>query len=205
MPSTRTDVSALSSASPNVAAVLADGSSYVMGGITMRSKVIAAFAFQVFAALAVAQQSPMAASSCPASDATAPISAVQGKDFVELQRTACCGTCPIYTVRLYADGKLIWHGEKFVSLIGEATGRITAEEATAILQNARKEGFWSLCAGYTVGVTDQPTTLTSLSIDSDVKKVSEYGHTAPPSLHALGVQIDTITDRLGWREKTHAP
>ncbi len=171
----------------------------------MTSTVAAAISFSALVVIASGQQSSSALRPCSGADGTAPSSAIRSGDFIELRRTACFGSCPIYTVRLYGDGRITWHGEKFVSMIGDTNGQVAADQAASILEGARKNAFWALCNGYTASVTDQPTTVTTLSIDNKIKSVSEYGHTAPPWLHDLDKRIDTFTDKNGWRTMASAP
>ena len=164
----------------------------------MKVTVVAALGFFTLVSPVYAQQAPTTTHSCPNAHTPAPGDSLQSNDFIELQRTACYGTCPVYTLRLYGDGRLAWHGEFFVKQIGEAKGHIPATEAKAILEDARRAGFWALCAEYTVDVTDQPSALTSLSINGQIKKVSAYGATAPLWLRDLDIRITATTDRYGW-------
>ena len=43
---------------------------------------------------------------------------------ITLQRTACFGACPVYTVSIYADGTVAYNGERFVEVEGTQTGSI---------------------------------------------------------------------------------
>src|ERR1700739_1906824 len=61
------------------------------------------------------------ASGCPEALETsvpAPASLLPS-DFVELRRSECYGACPAYTIRIQADGRTVWRGEKYVTVTGE--------------------------------------------------------------------------------------
>ncbi len=40
---------------------------------------------------------------------------------ITLERTACFGACPVYTLSIYADGTVVYNGERFVDVEGEQT------------------------------------------------------------------------------------
>lgn len=165
----------------------------------METDAITLMAFLALSACATGQQNP-GARPCPKVEASAPAGSVQAGDFLELQRTACYGTCPIFTVRLYGDGRLVWHGERFVKKVGEAEGSVPAAKAVAMLESARAQGFWGLCEEYTESVTDLPTTLTRLSLGGKLKQVSEYGRHAATWLQELDAQMDRFTAEQGWQK-----
>ncbi|MEO6038174.1 MAG: DUF6438 domain-containing protein, partial [Saprospiraceae bacterium] len=35
-----------------------------------------------------------------------------------LRRTACFGSCPVFSVEIWSDGQVIWQGERHVARIG---------------------------------------------------------------------------------------
>jgi hypothetical protein len=44
---------------------------------------------------------------------------------ITLMRAWCLGTCPIYSVEIFQDGKLRYHGEKFVAVTGSQEAQIS--------------------------------------------------------------------------------
>ncbi len=58
------------------------------------------------------------ASDCPTSDTQAP-TPTGPQDFVELFRSGCYGSCPIYTVRISASGDVSWKGRMYVNATDE--------------------------------------------------------------------------------------
>ncbi len=61
------------------------------------------------------QRPPVETSGCPAEGTTGLLPRSGPGDFVELQRTSCFGSCPVYTVQIRADGEITWRGEHWRS------------------------------------------------------------------------------------------
>ena len=138
-------------------------------------------------------------SDCPVAEmATPPATALVAEDFVELRRSSCYGTCPDYTLRIHADGKVRWEGRRFVQSIGENTATIAPEKARALIEKFRTDRVWSLCGDYSIAVTDSVTYTTTIHIGIREKKISEYAESAPDWFHALENEIDTVADAEQW-------
>ena len=54
---------------------------------------------------------------------------LQPNDFVELQCTSCFGACPVYTVRIRADGNVSWKGNRGVMVMGPVTASVSPTDA----------------------------------------------------------------------------
>ena len=77
---------------------------------------------------------------------------------VILERTECFGTCPVYKLTIYADGKIEFFGEKFVNAIGQHVKTISQEKIASILAEANAIKFFELNGDYDCYlVTDNPT------------------------------------------------
>jgi TonB family protein len=103
------------------------------------------------------------AEDCPKPETQAPVS-TGVQDFVELFRSGCYGSCPVYTVRISANGDVAWKGRMFVNATGERHATIKAEDAHALLERFRTPQFWSLCGSYTRLITDSSTIETHVEI-----------------------------------------
>ena len=40
---------------------------------------------------------------------------------ITLERTTCFGVCPVYTLTIYGDGRVVYEGTRFVRTEGERT------------------------------------------------------------------------------------
>jgi hypothetical protein len=147
-----------------------------------------------------ARPSPVAKFGCPATaPPTTSDSVATAVDYVELQRTACKGSCPAYTVRVRGDGTVTWHGEAQVAVMGNATETIDSNDARALMQRLADRGFWGLCGRYERGVSDQPTYVTTVSIAGHVRRVEDYAEGAPSWLRDLDLDVDRVANTHQWR------
>ena len=53
---------------------------------------------------------------------------------ISISRTACYGTCPIYTVDIGGDGTVRFNGVGFTAVAGEQTAKIPRETAKALFE-----------------------------------------------------------------------
>ncbi len=146
------------------------------------------------------QPSGVVASQCPQPLAHVNVgSTVASGDWVELQRTACQGSCVAYTVRLGADGSVTWHGDRYVAVTGNAAAQVDAARAANLIQQLRDHDFAGLCGSYTQPVTDQPTYITTVSIAGRAQRVSDYARSAPAWLRDFDERVDATADTHRWR------
>lgn len=143
--------------------------------------------------------SDKSAQGCPLQEEVRVPEKVRQGDFVELSRSGCYGTCPVYTVRVSEGGDVAWKGEAFVSNKTEQHAQIASEAAHVLLQSFLTKEFWSLCDSYSASITDSATTGISVAIDGQKKTVSNYANSAPELLEALENSIDLSADSHKWR------
>jgi hypothetical protein len=88
-----------------------------------------------------------------------------------MERTACQGSCPAYSVQVFADGTLIYEGKRFVKTLGAVTKRISPKVVQAvrakILQH-RLPKMPSTCCDC-MAYTDAPWTLLRFDLGDDRK------------------------------------
>jgi len=128
-----------------------------------------------------------------------------GSVSVTLKRTACEGTCPVYTVSIHGSGLIEYLGERGVDIPGPQTGRIPPERVKGLLKDFEKIHFVDLQDRYFEGCTDQPTAIISIFVDGKNKQVSNYfggceGAKSGPQveLARLAEQIDDAAGAGRW-------
>ncbi len=141
---------------------------------------------------------------CP--DANAPIypgsganAAIASGDYVELTRTRCNGSCPVYTVRVNADGSVQWTGRAFVALVGAASTQVDPVIATRLIRDFRDHGFARLCARYMQNATDASSAVTTLSVGHQTTRVRDYAGGGPAWLGDLELRVDALANTHAWR------
>lgn len=139
-------------------------------------------ALAMFVALVVVQDRP--------TDAEQPIE-------ITLERTACFGSCPVYTVTIDGDGAVTYDGRQFVRVSGRKTARITRDTVRALAAEFARIDFFALKDEYTAMVSDLPTVYVTLRQGDRTKRVKDY-FGAPPALRNLERHIDEAAGVRQW-------
>jgi hypothetical protein len=132
---------------------------------------------------------------------------------ISLRRTACFGRCPIYEVTLFGDGRVVFKGERFVRVEGEAEGSVEQEQIVELLNALYQNYFFDLRDSYNgrpgaylengqvsvseVRITDLPSQILRVRIGNYEKRV---GHSAggPSGLGELIKRVDEIAGSERW-------
>lgn len=130
-----------------------------------------------------------------------------------LERTACFGYCPIYKVTIFRDGIVEYQGEKFVKIVGRATGRLTRRQLAQLEELFRRNGYLGLESSYERrDATDLPSAFTSYSpAGGETKAIRHYQGdlSAPKALTQVEQGIDRIVNIEQWigtpEERQHLP
>jgi hypothetical protein len=120
---------------------------------------------------------------------------------ITLERTACFGTCPVYTVSILEDGTVLYDGKDFVEVKGEQTGQIEPEMVTAMVDAFEDAGYFDWNDAYdTQEITDMPTVTTSVTRDGETHTILHYlgDHSAPLALPFLEFWIDQMANTSMW-------
>ena len=122
-----------------------------------------------------------------------------------LKRTACEGTCPVYTVSIQGSGLVEYLGEWHVDVPGPQTGRIPPGRVKDLLKAFEDIHFFDLQDQYFETCTDQPTAIISIAVDGKSKQVSNYfggcedAKSGPQvDLAKLAEQIDNAAGSGRW-------
>ncbi len=106
---------------------------------------------------------------------------------ISLERTACFGSCPIYKIEIFTNGKGIYSGEKFVENLGVINFKISTKNIQEIINYAEEIGFFKMKDQYYEPISDLPTTITKIK----EKKIINYSG-GPAKLRLLEKLIDRI-------------
>jgi hypothetical protein len=119
---------------------------------------------------------------------------------IMLERTACHGRCPIYTVTIYEDGRVTYEGERFVAVTGQQSSEIDAESVAMIIDEFENAGYFGWNDAYDAQtVSDLSTVITSVRRNGETKRIVRYaGDTAPIALPFLELWIDEMTNSRIW-------
>ena len=110
---------------------------------------------------------------------------------IELKRTACYGSCPVYTIKIDKNGKGLFEGVENVDKIGIFSFKLSQDELMEIEIAFQEVDFFQLKKIYDAQVSDLPTTYISYNKDVNRKKIMDY-YGAPEKLRTLENNIETL-------------
>ena len=120
---------------------------------------------------------------------------------ITLERTACYGFCPIYSLTIHGDGTVLYEGEDFVETVGKAETVISREKVEQLISEFEKVDYNSLKDTYTERtITDAPSVITSITRNGKTKTIEHYhgDFNAPEKLTELEDKIDEIVNSDQW-------
>jgi hypothetical protein len=125
---------------------------------------------------------------------------------IQLGRTSCEGSCPIYTVTIDARGTVTYDGARFVRAAGRQTARIAPAVVATLLASAERIHFFDLRDAYreienpdgsVTGVTDLATTFVTITVNGRTKRVEDYVG-VPDGLTKFEREIDEAARTRRW-------
>lgn len=117
---------------------------------------------------------------------------------ITMEKRECFGTCPVYTIQIFADGRAEYKGEKHVKNIGLYQRQIPADTIASLIRAFQEADFFSLKDEYVAEVTDLPVTYLSFRYQGKYKKIKDLIN-APESLDMLEQKVADIADADGWQ------
>ncbi|SET03108.1 DUF6438 domain-containing protein [Hymenobacter actinosclerus] len=104
-------------------------------------------------------------------------------------RTACFGTCPDYTARFFADGRLEYEGRTHAPVEGNRSVKLNPAVVQKLLREADQIGFYQMRDVYSKGTLDLPSTMLTITTAKGQKsvRVDEGG---PEGLQKLFDHLD---------------
>jgi hypothetical protein len=119
------------------------------------------------------------------------------KSVISMEKTACYGKCPVYTIVIYGTGKAEFTGSKNVKMLGKYEKQLSKEETLKIFNAFYASNFSDFISEYDSGVTDVPTTIISF-LHKGYNKVIRDKMGAPAELKALEKMVEELVKGEGW-------
>ncbi len=111
--------------------------------------------------------------------------------YIKMQRTACFGRCPEYTVELYKNGQIVYVGKKNVEMIGTHKGSIPIAKMNKFFKEVGKYKITSLLNVYKSKASDLPR-LNFTFVNNGKTKSIKNGESGPAYLEIIGEKIDSL-------------
>ncbi len=116
---------------------------------------------------------------------------------LSMERTACFGKCPIYTIKITDNGTLEFDGQKFVEPQGKHTVQVSPEDMATLKKMMVEINFLGLEDKYdTEYISDIPSTITILYRGLVEEKKVLNRHNGPAKLK----EFETFVDSL-WKKQ----
>ena len=124
---------------------------------------------------------------------------ITAKSKITYSRTACYGTCPIYTVTIDGKGKAIFVGERFTEKLGTWEKDMDKETCSELFSLLNSVSWDTLSHEYPANVSDLPSTIYHYTNKRQDKEVIVSG-THPAILDKVATRLNNIVDSEGWTE-----
>lgn len=134
-------------------------------------------------------------------------SAAAGDAVLALERGVCHGSCPVYGVRLFDDGRVWFNGLRFVRIVGQDSAQIPPASVAALQSAFASRAFASIPATIEYGspacgqyVADLSTVVLTARTANGAHTVRfDEGCTAhPPMLDTLSRMLDSLAGTARW-------
>ncbi|MDC8010934.1 ankyrin repeat domain-containing protein [Tahibacter soli] len=93
---------------------------------------------------------------------------------IGLERTACFGSCPSYTVEIRGDGSVTYKGRAFVDVEGEHRYRIPTAEVARLVESMHTKNIWSSKTEYIAPITDNPSQTVTIKAGERSHRIHDY-------------------------------
>jgi hypothetical protein len=121
---------------------------------------------------------------------------------ITLHRSGCEGTCPIYTVTIHGDGRVVLAAGAYALLPGTHEDRIAPANVAALFAQFKKAGFFNLHSEYVLKDTyDAPEYVLTVDTGQRQKSVTDYLGVAagmPKAVTELEKAVDKAAGTDRW-------
>ncbi|MBV8553097.1 MAG: ankyrin repeat domain-containing protein [Acidobacteriaceae bacterium] len=120
---------------------------------------------------------------------------------IRLERLACYGPCPVYSVEVHGDGEVFYEGTSGIILItGHHQDRISHDAVARLVASFREADYFSLKDKYATLDTDLPTFVTYIEFDGHKKRVIDYGGYGV-GMPAAAAHLEKLVDEVAGTDK----
>jgi hypothetical protein len=115
-----------------------------------------------------------------------------------IERTACYGSCPVYSATFFEDGSVEYNGYKFVDSLGAFKGKVEQQDVHLLIDFAVNEvDFLNLNDSYVKrGVSDLPKCKTTLFYSDTFKTITTMSKDMPEDLSLFQIKIEECLSKV---------
>lgn len=119
---------------------------------------------------------------------------------IGLQKTACYGRCPSFTVIINKDGSVYYSGQSNVEKVGEFTGQLPVYLLNDLFAYINEIHYQKLQDTYSSRITDHASVYTMVKYEDKQKVIKNYANTGPLTLWALQQLVEALLPKVQWHE-----
>jgi len=116
---------------------------------------------------------------------------------IELERTGCYGTCPIYTFTLDSEGKGSFQGERFTEKLGSWKKEFSEVELRPLWELVDGLDWSQYNDEYPTNVSDLPATILRVQMKKKYKQIYIKGK-HPEELDDISAVLIKLAESPGW-------
>lgn len=121
--------------------------------------------------------------------------------YIKMNRTACFGRCPVYSVEIYQNGLVRYSGELFTDHQGVYEKNIGKTKAQNLMKQFAKYRVDTCSNQYTSRIADLPGILFNIKYGSTTKRINN-AHFGPDFLRTLAADVDSLSQvNSSWKKK----
>ncbi|MBD2770329.1 hypothetical protein IC235_20775 [Hymenobacter sp. BT664] len=126
----------------------------------------------------------------------APAVSAEADPVLIFERTRCFGTCPAYSMRVFADGHIAYQGDWGVPILGPKELKLPPATLAEILRQAQKARFDQFKSLYSQNTSDLPSTIASIRQADGRMKTVVVEEGAPENVLAFFSYLTNQFDQL---------
>jgi hypothetical protein len=134
--------------------------------------------------------------------ARGPAPLIDADTSITLERTACFGLCPAYSLSIQGEGSVSYLGTSFVKVVGDASSQVTVSDVQGLVDEMWDAGYLDMTepSPCSATITDAPMVITSLTLAAQTHRVAHYrGNPCSPSaLTTIEDRIDEVAGSQRW-------
>lgn len=118
-----------------------------------------------------------------------------GEVILSMERTPCYGDCPVYSIKLYSNGLLLYNGEKFTDKTGCFYGKVSDREINQFNTYILEAGFFDLENKYPAkdrAPADLPNCILYFKSGNREKKIEDQHWETPQTLKTIEKKVDSL-------------
>ena len=116
---------------------------------------------------------------------------------INMTKTACFGSCPVYTFSIKGNGQASYNGRQYVELEGQFDRVFPPDTTNFIFDTFIKANLEQYKDDYSEPVTDLPTTFLLFKHGGKSKQIRLY-YGYPEELQALTDKLQELAFSKGW-------